>query len=533
MKYLLIFIIALPAFTQKEVLSETLQNDFRDLVSETNDWRNSSIDFLTELATNSKKVITSEELSRIHNKGTLKYKSLREQYYAIINKVKYIADVQSKNTTFIENKKTGFSGGMNWLQSLIVNDGNFFLVADDYIKSEPECLNFDLCTSEGRDLALNFKLALASALILYDNYALVVTHLNKVDKKAKLDKIINKDNSEISDFLKGIEQEYSSISNYKAMANAVKIYERMSQKLSNQGDLLSDFERFVDGTITSSYVYSKKDEISEQTVWHLRRDFAKKWLKTHLSSEKDEFTNGLSKIFGNTVGLVETRKGKLLYQNPNDLNQLMRSLENTLQPMDVLLEKTPFRLTDKFIPGHWGHVAIWLGTEQQLREKKLWATLPQSVQESVKSGKNILEALRPGVQINSLQHFLNIDDLAIIRPNFIKTDKDLAYYMQRSIEQVGKEYDFNFDVETEKKIVCSEIAYVIFNKAELKWPLDKTLGRYTISPDHVALKSTKEAIKKSSFSFTPIKLYHDGKLINESQTEVVFEKLLNQDYTDI
>ena len=32
-----------------------------------------------------------------------------------------------------------------------------------------------------------------------------------------------------------------------------------------------------------------------------------------------------------------------------------------MQAGDILLEKTPFRLTDKMIPRYWGHATIWTG----------------------------------------------------------------------------------------------------------------------------------------------------------------------------
>ena len=44
------------------------------------------------------------------------------------------------------------------------------------------------------------------------------------------------------------------------------------------------------------------------------------------------------------------------------------SLVADMQPLDVIFEKTPFRATDKFIPGHYGHAAIWVGNEQQLKD---------------------------------------------------------------------------------------------------------------------------------------------------------------------
>ena len=59
-----------------------------------------------------------------------------------------------------------------------------------------------------------------------------------------------------------------------------------------------------------------------------------------------------------------------------------------------------------------------------------------------------------------------------------------------------------------RKIVCSELAYVVYN--DMEWPTDKQLGRYTISPDHVAMKvgETKD--------FTGVLLYHDGKRVKNN-----------------
>jgi hypothetical protein len=60
-------------------------------------------------------------------------------------------------------------------------------------------------------------------------------------------------------------------------------------------------------------------------------------------------TFATSRLFGNSIGLVKGRKGHLLDLPPEERRALARSLE----PLDVLLEKTPFRLTDKFIPGRY------------------------------------------------------------------------------------------------------------------------------------------------------------------------------------
>jgi len=117
--------------------------------------------------------------------------------------------------------------------------------------------------------------------------------------------------------------------------------------------------------------------------------------------------------------------------------------------------------------------------------------------------KRIIEALRPGVQHNSLRHFLDIDDLAAIRPKELSQEKRREYLIH-AFEQIGKKYDFNFNVETDQKIVCSELAFVVFN--ELPWP---TSGKM-ITPDQVASMGFEGG------PFEPVLILHQGKKVRSS-----------------
>jgi hypothetical protein len=52
---------------------------------------------------------------------------------------------------------------------------------------------------------------------------------------------------------------------------------------------------------------------------------------------------------------------------------MLKNILEQLQPGDILLEKTPFTLTDKSIPSHFAHAAIHIGAADQLREIKALA----------------------------------------------------------------------------------------------------------------------------------------------------------------
>jgi len=242
-----------------------------------------------------------------------------------------------------------------------------------------------------------------------------------------------------------------------------------------------------------------------------------------------KITNWLSKIFGNIAGSIRWREG-FLYKNNTALNLV----KEKLIPMDIILEKSPFVLTDQLIPGHYGHVAIYLGTKEQLEKLDMW-NHPDIVRyhDEIEQGKVILEAVRPGVRISTLEEFMNIDEITIMRKNDALTNPEvLVEQFTRGFDQIGKEYDFNFDVETLDKIVCSELIYVTFG--QVFWPTKYRLGRSTISPDDVAevlfQKNTKFEIIDYFISKTPHRIEQGNVL--EMASELSFE-LRSEDGTEI
>ncbi len=208
------------------------------------------------------------------------------------------------------------------------------------------------------------------------------------------------------------------------------------------------------------------------------------------------FTHYISGAIGNAAGMVRVRKG-YLYKN----DSIKNLIKTQLKPMDILAEKTGFALTDKMIPGYFGHIALWLGTEEQLKSEGLWDSPSiKPFQNRIKNGYCILESARDGTHLKTLEDFINVDELAIARiiayTNLNKADKIALY--QNALAQLGKEYDFNFDVETSDKLVCSELLYQVFGS--IYWPTDKFLKRSTISPDNV--------LSLALYQNTPIELVY-------------------------
>jgi uncharacterized protein YycO len=255
-------------------------------------------------------------------------------------------------------------------------------------------------------------------------------------------------------------------------------------------------------------MYQIFDEISTFSLIRDKFRYYGQNISSGISHTSSELTYSLSEVFGNTVGSFQSRNGKLKSMSEKEKKKII----SKLKPLDILLEKTPFRLTDKFIPGHWGHVAVWVGNEQQLKDLGIWdhpAVKPY--QFFIKKGHSVVEALRPGVQINTFSHFLDIDDLAVIRYVGELDIETTKRYLINAFKQIGKEYDFNFDVETDKKIVCSELVYVVYD--DIVWETERNFGRYTISPDNIIKKVIKDK------NFDPILIIHDGKNVKRPYIE--------------
>jgi uncharacterized protein YycO len=353
-------------------------------------------------------------------------------------------------------------------------------------------------------------LSLSAALTLYDNYLLAISIFEEDDKLRRFLNSEDKGYNKSYDKLAAVTLSYNSINNRSRVRKAIYYYEEKYKQLPRRKQ--SDRFSYLNLLITQSPSYKLTREYAPFRVLSNKFRFLDAITGDTVISLRDEGVNMFSMIFGNTVGLIESRKGKL-----HENHTIITKVKNNLQAGDIMLEKTPFRLTDKFIPGHWGHAAIWIGTEEELKTLGIWNhPLVRKYHQQIRQGNSVIEALRSGVVMNPLNEFMNIDDLGILRLGDSKINNK-AKIILLALRQIGKEYDFNFDIESTDKIVCSELIYVTFTN--INWPTENMLGRYTISPDNIAAKTLEDG------PLDLIMLIHDGKIINK-RPSIVMSKLL-------
>jgi len=310
-----------------------------------------------------------------------------------------------------------------------------------------------------------------------------------------------------------------SLTNSIYLQRAIKIYTLFYVE---RRILIDDPElAYAHKIIQASFLYNNfKNRKTSGTIHDYFRIIGTR-IKINAQAKSDFFNyiansilyNG-SRLFGNIVGGFQKRRG-LLYRDPKFLSRVT----SALRPMDVLLEKTPFRLTDNFIPGFWGHAAIYIGTKEDLEELGIWENeLVQKYSKEISKGKFIVEALRDKVQMNTLDHFSDIDDFSLIRTRVEFTNAEKAEHILRALSHVGKKYDFSFDVETGDTIVCSELHYRTF--IDINFNTTPYIGRSTISVDQVAEQG------KTGMPFEPVMMYLNGKEVDSDTIQQTYDSVL-------
>jgi len=362
---------------------------------------------------------------------------------------------------------------------------------DDAIPADPEL---------ARVRSAGIAMSLSAALLLYDNYLSAISlyrsdislrrHLNRDDKSFDIRE----------GELNRIALSFASPTNRFRVRRGLQWFEEHGYGAISEED--NEFRYLVELIEQSPARNMVRTLRPIGFVSRITGLLASTGLDTVLDI-KDQGVFLPSMIFGNAVGLIESRRGKLDGQP-----EIIERVSGKLRAGDILLEKTPFRLTDSFIPGHWGHVAVWVGTPDELRALGVWEhPVVRKYHAEIESGRGVVEALRAGVKMNTMRHFMNIDDLAVLRDQTLVEGQRIQVILQ-ALRQVGKGYDFNFDVESTDRIVCSELVYHTF--VHRQWPTAKALGRVTISPDNVALHSLPGDF------LDVVMLFHDGKEVTDA-----------------
>lgn len=219
--------------------------------------------------------------------------------------------------------------------------------------------------------------------------------------------------------------------------------------------------------------------------------------------------SGAARVWGFISDRLKWRDG---YLNGNI--EVLNSIKANLKPLDLIYEKRNFTLSNYTIPGHWGHVAVWLGTKEELIQLGVWdKDYFEPFRQAVEEGKNIIEIRKKGMNFVSLEDFVNLDEIAVMRiTNAIEKREEIFSNIS---DEMDATYDFAFNAQTPDKLTCSEM--IAYSYGDIHWPEMKTLIEVSLRPDDIAVLSI---YKNSPEEFV---LYFKGKQ-DKSAEQMSFEE---------
>ncbi|MDN2566847.1 YiiX/YebB-like N1pC/P60 family cysteine hydrolase [Aquibium sp. A9E412] len=192
-------------------------------------------------------------------------------------------------------------------------------------------------------------------------------------------------------------------------------------------------------------------------------------------------------LIGRAIAQVRLRQGHLP-AHP----EALALVEKTLRPADLVVVSAKNRLSGRTIPGLFGHAAIYVGDEAQLRALGLWrhpAIVPHHA--AIRAGASFVEADQKGVHLSPPDVVLDVDGLVVLRPagyGAAGRRRAVAGYFGF----LGERFDFHFDSADDGAVFCTELVATV--APDLRLPVRLVYGRQTILPDEVALGAARGTI---------------------------------------
>ena len=235
---------------------------------------------------------------------------------------------------------------------------------------------------------------------------------------------------------------------------------------------------------------------------------------------------GLQKLGGLAVANRYVKRG----HQPGLPAEISDQLTQVLRPGDVVATRKEYALTNYFLPGYWPHVALYLGDGSELQQ--LGIADQEAFQANQVPGiaatddsHRVLESMKDGVLVRSLQSPFASDSIAILRPHLELAP--IGQALIRGLGHAGKRYDFSFDFSRSDQLVCTEVVYRSYDGIEnMQFSLVRRAGRMTLSGNDLV----EMALQRQCFD--PVAVYapmFQPSVCTDQEADSLIRRCLQQD----
>jgi len=182
-----------------------------------------------------------------------------------------------------------------------------------------------------------------------------------------------------------------------------------------------------------------------------------------------------------------TRAVKLRPSYLEDQTGAQDHLIDQAQVLDLILMSNHSRLSGAGGDGFFGHSALFLGGEGEMRALGLWdhpAVTPHHAM--LRQGSVAIEALDEGVHLSHRSDLLEADAAALFRLERVSTARKRAVVLHL-LAQLGRPFDQSFRLDNGAPLYCTELIHDALPEA--RFPQRESYGRAVIWPDEIASQS--------------------------------------------
>jgi hypothetical protein len=371
----------------------------------------------------------------------------------------------------------------------------------------------DFAEFDDRDLQdQSFLLAYAAGLTLYRN-AVIFVMLFKDQPNAR--KKLNEANPMVGTPAGMFDEMYANVTsreNVQLVIDGLEEFERRKPRL-RESELIRENEG-LSRLIERLEGYEAQLERAYQRLGEAKADVLWTTLKTGVQRPAYETQTMISMM------ISEIRVP--LHAPGFSPKTVQRDIRPMLEPGDILLTRRDGYLSNTFLPGHWGHAALYLGSADDMRAlgddpdlERLLADYDQTDRDGFPIAA--IEAIGEGVRFSSAEFAMDANSLAVLRPRVTHEQKRTA--IRRAIELRGTPYDFSFDLFSQDKIICTELVYRAY-APHLDVPFEEVMGRKTLKPDGM-LRELSPVAAEPRTDFVLFAKAKDGKLDQRSVEQLL------------
>lgn len=155
--------------------------------------------------------------------------------------------------------------------------------------------------------------------------------------------------------------------------------------------------------------------------------------------------------------------------------------------LDLVMIANKSRLSGSGGEGYFGHSALYLGGEADMRALGLWDDpLLEPHRALFAEGAVSIEAIDGGVRLSAPGQLFEADAAALFRARPLGKSRK-RQVIRWLLAQIGQPFDERFELEDRRAYYCTELIYAALPEMDL--PVTMSYGRKVVWPDEVVTQS--------------------------------------------